>query len=663
MDQRQVIKSSRVLNKAPNASQITAEQLMREAWDHQEAEQRAPRQKITDMEELTEYRLRKRTEFENGLKIKRYSMPLWVKYAKWEESQQEWERARSIFERALEIDYMSVTVWLKYAEFEMRSKNVNHARNLYDRAIQLLPRVDQFWFKYIHMEDMLANYAKVRQLYERWVEWEPDAPAWNSYIKFETRNGETERVRNIFKRYVMCHQTPKVWLRFARFEQKHNEVARAREIFQQSLEILDEESTDLSPIYIAFAEFEEREKEFERARTIYKYALDRITKDKARDLFNKFIMFEKQHGDRESIEHIIVGKRRFQYEEMIADDPMNYDVWFDYLRLEESNGNPDKVRELYERAISSDNMPPMEKPYWKRYLFIWINYALYEELVTQDMERARMVYQTLVKVIPHKKFTFKKIWIMFANFEIRRKNLDNARKVFGHALGMAPSDKIYIAYIELEMQLGNIDRCRKLYEKWLEWMPENCQAWTKFAKLESDLEELDRARGILELAIQQPALDMPELIWKFYIDFEIEWGEYDRARDLYKRLLQRTKHVKVWISFAKFETSLNKVKKARDIYDEAFQALKPAEFTTERVVLIEAWREFEEEFGDKESKEKVIKNMPTRVKKRRKIQTADGQDAGMEEYYDYVFPDTKSMRTGLKLIEAAQKWKQQQNQS
>lgn len=38
---------------------------------------------------------------------------------------------------------------------------------------------------------------------------------------------------------------------------------------------------------------------------------------------------------------------------------------------------------------------------------------------------------------------------------------------------------------------------------------------------------------------------MPEIIWKAFIDFEIEQQEYDRARKLYGRLLKKTQHVKV----------------------------------------------------------------------------------------------------------------------
>ncbi|KAH0923303.1 hypothetical protein HID58_023321 [Brassica napus] len=78
-----------------------------------------------------------------------------------------------------------------------------------------------------------------------------------------------------------------------------------------------------------------------------------------------------------------------------------------------------------------------------------------------------------------------------------------------NAIGKAPKDKIFKNYIEIELQLGNIDRCRKLYELYLEWSPENCYAWSKYAELERSLDETELARTTFELAISQPALDMP----------------------------------------------------------------------------------------------------------------------------------------------------------
>jgi len=98
-----------------------------------------------------------------------------------------------------------------------------------------------------------------------------------------------------------------------------------------------------------------------------------------------------------------------------------------------------------------------------------------------------------------------------------------------------------------------VGRCRKLYAKYLETMPTNCEAWNAFADMEKTVGETDRARAIYELAISQPALDMPETLWKAYIDFEIGEEEVGRVRELYERLLERTSHVKVWISFGQFE--------------------------------------------------------------------------------------------------------------
>eukprot|EP00983_Pelagomonas_calceolata_P093268 1157757-Pelagomonas_calceolata.AAC.15 len=56
---------------------------------------------------------------------------------------------------------------------------------------------------------------------------------------------------------------------------------------------------------------------------------------------------------------------RFQYEEEVRKNPLNYDNWFDYIKLEEDSGDVDRVREVYERAVA--NLPPAnEKRYWQR---------------------------------------------------------------------------------------------------------------------------------------------------------------------------------------------------------------------------------------------------------------------------------------------------------
>ena len=413
-------------------------------------------------------------------------------------------------------------------------------------------------------------------------------------------------------------------------------------------------------------------------------------------------------------------RRREEYEDQLRQDPLMYDTWFDYCKLEENaaidgsktaspataSANANRVRELYERAVA--NIPPAaEKRFWQRYIYLWIRYALFEEIDQQDINRARDVYTSCLKLVPHETFSFSKIWILAAKLELRCKDVSAARKILGNAIGKAPKEKIFKYYIEMEMQMGNVDRCRTLYERYLEWNSASSRAWVQFTELEHSLGELDRCRAIFELAVEQEQpLDMPEAVWKAYIDFEISEGERKRARDLYERLLTRTQHVKVWMSFAQFEAATmtrplrddeidddnemdearrrvpladedetesagNRSERARNVYERGCRTLRESSMLEEKeacVMLLEAWRAFEKSTGSIERLREVEKKMPQRVKRKRAIvpegelydKEYDDGNTNYEEYYDYIFPDEAgSQAPNLKLLEMAYKWKRQ----
>ena len=56
--------------------------------------------------------------------------------------------------------------------------------------------------------------------------------------------------------------------------------------------------------------------------------------------------------------------------------------------------------------------------------------------------------------MPHKQFTFAKLWIMFAKFEVRQLNLIAARNILGTAIGMCPKEALFKGYIQLEFDVG-----------------------------------------------------------------------------------------------------------------------------------------------------------------------------------------------------------------
>ncbi|KAJ3516493.1 hypothetical protein NLJ89_g1095 [Agrocybe chaxingu] len=693
-------RAPRIKNRAPAAIQITAEQLLREAQERQETAFRAPKQRVEDFEELHEYRGRKRKEFEERIRRTRGSIKEWLQYANWEASQNEFARSRSIFERALDVDPRSVQLWLSYTEMELKSRNVQHARNLFDRAVTLLPRVDQLWYKYVYLEELLQNVPGARQVFERWMKWEPDDKAWQAYVKLEERYQELDRASAIYERWVAVRPEPRVWVKWGKFEEDRGRVDKAREVFQTALEFYgdDEEQVEKAQaVFGAFAKMETRAKEFERARVIYKFALSRIPRSKSAGLYASYTKFEKQHGTRSTLENTVLGKRRIQYEEEISHDGRNYDTWFDYARLEEDayldvkeegaaqeelDTAVGRVREVYERAVAQ--VPPGDqKRHWTRYIFLWLDYALFEEIETKDYPRSRQIYQTAIQLVPHKQFTFAKLWLMFAKFEVRRLDLPAARKILGTAIGKCPKEALFKGYIDLEIELREFDRARTLYEKYLEFDPSNSPAWIKFAELEAQLQDFARTRAIFELAVSQSPLSMPELLWKAYIDFETEEGEREAARSLYERLIALSGHVKVWISYALFEAEpipLPRAERdeeeeedeeeerkmvpgdpalARQVFERGYKDLKSKGLKSERVALLEVWKTFEETHGSPEDVKKVEGMKPIVTKKR----FVDQETGQMVEDWDLVFADDEreSNPTTFKFLQMAHAWKQAQH--
>jgi len=628
----------KVRNRAPAPIQVTAEQIIRGAQEFRE-EPFVPTATIIRSEaELKEYRQNKRKEFETLVTRKGRERPnVWLRYAKWEAEQNDLERARSVYERAIEVDPRNSGFWMRYAMMEMANKMVNHARNIFDRATRILPRYEAFWLKWCQMEETIGNISGARSVLERWISLDPppEPEAWNVYINFEIRHENIEGARAIFERYLVKHNTVETYLKYAKFEAQHGDVDRARLIYERAVRELEEDA-NVPELFLAFTAFEESQKEYERARVIYKYALEHVPSVQAESLYERYAAFEKQYGTTTDTEQVVIAKRRFYFEEELKKNPFNYDMWFDFARMEErvvldlaaalpddvvetmrrqledearlqmlnsssnqmttdpqptvgpakgtseyedlrlqvlAKQNPtlhNRVREVYERAIAQVPAPsnpqkgyvPTDKRNWRRYIYLWVNYAVYEELVAGDMDRARQVMKTCLDLIPHKIFTFSHVWLHAAHLEIRAKNLPGARKLLGYSMGICPREKVIKGYLDFELQLGNMDRCREISTKYVELFPAVSESWIRFAQMETSLRELERARAIYELALDQGRETMTEdsleEVWKAYINFERSEANPEKVRALYQRRLQIqdlgiAKRCSYWCEWATWE--------------------------------------------------------------------------------------------------------------
>lgn len=80
---------------------------------------------------------------------------------------------------------------------------------------------------------------------------------------------------------------------------------------------------------------------------------------------------------------------------------------------------------------------------------------MFEEAQALNTERAGLIYEKILfELVPHEVFTFAKLWILYAQFLVRQKQVDRARKLLGQALGRCPRRKIFKAYAQMEEKLA-----------------------------------------------------------------------------------------------------------------------------------------------------------------------------------------------------------------
>ncbi|KAH3901959.1 related to Pre-mRNA-splicing factor CLF1 [Saccharomycodes ludwigii] len=549
--------------------------LIRDAYIQKELKQNVSKNKrklhidILDLEELKYFQNLKRREFEEYLKRNRLDGPQWIRYADYEVEQRDIQRARSIFERALRVNNANIPLWIHYIDVELKNKSINHARNLLDRATTLLPQVSKLWYKYVYVEEALGQIELAREVFRKWMEVTSNETDWDSYVEFEIRHQNYDNVRKLFSNhYLKKHSNAESWLKCVNFEQNYSSVSNVRNVYSLAVDTLANNGNQinaLAKVVSHFANWECEQGEMERASKLYEICLKQWPNNAL--LKNFYAIFAKQFGDKE----FILDKRAAQYREQLLNNPTLYTVWWIYFDLlENTSTNTDNLKEAFElfEGISSTPNSLEKTDEWKQYIWIWIRILTTSEL-KYGVRHTTSKYEYLVNQVLKKiqKFTFGKIWVMYAKYLIRNLgDVKKARKTLGYALGRYPKKSIFHKYIKLECDLKEFDRARKLYEKLIEFEPLNLQSWLDYVKLEDTLGDIERCHGIFNAGLKvfistdEEKKRDEKLLPKWYneyIKFETEQSEYTEARKLWNDFCNKVgdTETQIWVNWAYWECS------------------------------------------------------------------------------------------------------------
>ncbi|CAN0925342.1 Pre-mRNA-splicing factor SYF1 [Linum grandiflorum] len=331
-----------------------------------------------------------------------------------------------------------------------------------------------------------------------------------------------------------------LWVAFAKLYENHNDLVNARVIFDKAVQVNYKTVDNLASVWCEWAEMEIRHKNFKAALELLRRA---------------------------TAEPSVEVKRRVAAD---GNEPVQIKLhkslrlWALYVDLEEGLGTLESTCAVYERILDLRIATPQ----------IIINYAwLLEE--KKYFEDAFKVYERGVKIFkyPH----VKDIWVTYLSKFVKRygkTKLERSRELFDHAIEMTPADSVkplYLQYAKLEEDYGLAKRAMKVYDQATKAVPSNEKLGMyeiyiarateifgvpktreiyeqaidsglpekdvktmciRYAELEKNLGEIDRARGIYGYASQFADPRSDQVFWSKWHDFEVLHGNEDTFREM-----------------------------------------------------------------------------------------------------------------------------------
>ncbi|PKA56207.1 hypothetical protein AXF42_Ash011136 [Apostasia shenzhenica] len=296
-----------------------------------------------------------------------------------------------------------------------------------------------------------------------------------------------------------------LWVAFARLYENHNDLVNARVIFDKAVQVNYKTVDNLASVWCEWAEMELRHKNFQAALELMRRA---------------------------TAEPSVEVKRRVAVD---GNEPVqmrlhkSLRLWSFYVDLEESLGTMESTRDVYERILDLKIATAQ----------IILNYAFFLE-EHKYFEDAFKVYERGVKIFkyPH----VKDIWVTYLSKFVKRygkTKLERARELFEHAIEKAPSQDVkplYLQYAKLEEDYGLAKRAMKVYDQAVKAVSddEKLSMYEIYIARAAEIFGVPKTREIYEQAIESGLPDKAvKTMCMKYADLEKNLGEIDRARAIY----------------------------------------------------------------------------------------------------------------------------------
>ncbi|XP_047337587.1 squamous cell carcinoma antigen recognized by T-cells 3 isoform X2 [Impatiens glandulifera] len=469
------------------------------------------------------------------------------------------------------------------------------ARQTMSQLFPLTPAMWQEWARdEITMNSGSEAFLAIEKLYERGIFDYPSVPLWCDYLEFVQEHDPTVRecspsgvskTRNLFERALVAaglHMTEgsKIWEAYRDFE-------------QAIVYTLDE--TDI----------EAREKQLHRVQSLFHRQMS-VPHSGLKSTLLAYKSWLVQQGnaldaDSDSLEGVSpdvassyqksmdVVNARMHFEDSISGkeetDVERLQGYMDYLKFEQSCGDPIRVQALYERAI-------MDFPISTT---LWVDYTGYLDRTLKGAAIVRDVYSRATKNCPW----VGDLWVRYLiSLERARASEKEISSVFEKSLlcTFSTADEY------LEIFLTRVDGLRRRISAGGELEDD-----LKFAKISDTFQ---RASEYLLVHLEDPSGLLR--LHAYWARLEATLGkDLVAARKVWDDFLKvRGSVLEAWKGYIAMELELGNTREARSVYKRCYNKRFSGTGSED---ICHSWLRFEREFGTLEDLEHAIRKTSPRL--------------------------------------------------
>lgn len=448
------------------------------------------------------------------------------------------KKARLLLNSVITTNPKHAPGWIAAARLEEVAGRPVHARNTVAKGCEQCPKNEDIWLEAAR----LNNVDNAKIILGDAVRHLPQSvKIWLKAVSLETDNKAKKKVLRRALEFIP--NSVKLWRAAVNMEENPDD---AKVLLSRAVELVPL-SVDL---WLALARLES----YENAQKVLNKA--RAAIPTSHEIWIAAARLQEEHGKPEMVDRIITLAAKALSQSGVL---LDRDQWIEEAEKCEKNGSVLTCQAIIRATIGMGIEDEDRKSTWMEDAESCIAHGA--------IQTARAIYAHALKEFPGKS----SIWQQAAYLEKSHGTPESLEELLQRAVKYCPqAEVLWLMGAKEKWLAGDVESARTILEEAFRANPNSEQIWLAAVKVESENDEYDRARKLLELARNESGT---ERVWMKSVMLERQMKNYDQCNALLDVALEKFPTFdKLWMIKGQIEESQDNLPKAREVYNKAVKS-------------------------------------------------------------------------------------------